>query len=129
MELHHESPDGISGLGQGRMLSLPEGRRLVFDVAKEAGEVARAAAVKLEPLTFLGVDPRQLVGDPETRRHAERTLLERYSSQMDKSFSMSQDIERGRRRRSITSTVSSFRRELSSQFRLLSIEPWSSSCT
>lgn len=87
----------VSGLGQGRMLSLPEGRRLVFDVAREAAAVAKAAAVDLEPLTFLGVDPRQFVGDSATKQRAERLLLDRYSTQLDKSTSMSQDIERGRR--------------------------------
>lgn len=87
----------VSGLGQGRMLSLPEGRRLTFDVANEAAAVADAVPVDLEPLTFLGVDPRQLIGDASAQDRAGRMLVEKYSTQMDKSTSMSQDIERGRR--------------------------------
>ena len=87
----------LTGMGQGRLLHWPPGRRLALAVADEVASVAAQLDVVLEPLDFLGIDPRELVSSGSIRARAEQKLLERYSTQMDKSTSMSQDIANGRR--------------------------------
>jgi 2-dehydropantoate 2-reductase len=87
-----------SDLGQGAVLLDPEIRELAVGLAVEAGGVARALGIRLEPLEFLGVDLAALTDptDVEAFDAAWRHLAQRYESQLDKSTSMSQDIRSGR---------------------------------
>ena len=87
----------LTGLGQGRLLFWAPGRQLALAVASEVAAVAEQSGVALEPLAFLGIDPRELVSSGRVGARAEQQLLERYSTQLDKSTSMSQDIANGRR--------------------------------
>lgn len=88
----------ITGMGQGELLLDGDVRELMFAVAREGGAVAASEGIKLEPLVFLGVDPSALTSeDANVRAKAEEEIVRRYSSQLNKTTSMAQDIARGRR--------------------------------
>jgi 2-dehydropantoate 2-reductase len=87
----------VTTLGQGEIITSDETRHLALSLGREAGRVATAAGVSLEPLRFLGIDLPALVGeDPAAGGLAEQRLIERYATQMGKSTSMSQDVAHGR---------------------------------
>lgn len=83
----------LSSLGQGQLLTDDRTRALALAVGREAAAVAAAEGARLEALEFFGIDlPALLAGS----RDAEQTLIERYSAQMLKTTSMSQDVAAGR---------------------------------
>jgi 2-dehydropantoate 2-reductase len=88
----------VTGLGQGQMIVDDRLRPRLIALGREVAELATATGVRLEPLSFLGVDPGAICSsDPAVAKPAEQRMIQLYQTQLEKATSMLQDVLKGRR--------------------------------
>ncbi len=87
----------VTGLGQGRMIVDDELRGMLIEVGREVLRTGQAAGVRFERLEMMGIDPASMCSpDASVAAPAETAIVARYRTQLDKTTSMSQDVQKGR---------------------------------